>query len=155
MNSPVNDSGTNSNKKVIFSCTGNINRSAAAHAIALMKGATNVASAGTSQKNAGRIMNKKMRRALDRAGFVEAELPVIRSTPLTAQLLDEYDSVVCMASVHWRNIIRDYGMEYSGKLVMFRQDGLDVPDPHFSKESSAYDEVVTMILANLGRHISL
>lgn len=133
-------------KHVLFLCTGNLNRSYAAHAIAQeLLADYEIDSAGTGKTAGGKIANKKMREALLRQQFV---LPIRKSKKMTQELLDWADVVVCMADVHRRKMIEQFGLPFLSKCVMMDPDG-DIPDPHFSKDDEDFDIVVNMIQDNM------
>lgn len=136
-------------KNVLFLCTGNLNRSYAAHAIALEYLSPNqyfVDSAGTGQTAGGKLANKKMREALVRRCYA---IPCRKSKKLTQELADWADVIVCMAEVHRKNVIAQFGLTYAEKCVIFMSDGSDVPDPHFSKDPADFDSVVKLIQDNI------
>jgi protein-tyrosine phosphatase len=131
---------------ILFVCTGNLNRSYAAHAIYQELKDGNVESAGTGKTAGGKLANKKMREALMRAGYA---IPVRKSLKLTQELLDWADVAVCMADVHRQKIIEQFGLTSAAKCVIFMSDGSDVPDPHFSKDPADFDRVVKQIADNI------
>jgi protein-tyrosine phosphatase len=138
-------------KRIVFVCTGNLNRSPAAELIyntkALRKNFPMATSAAVSEKSKGRITNKKMRDALDSAGYRYYN---IRSKPIDRAMIDAHDMVIYMADVHRRKMVEKFGMDIIPKLrpiTDFHEfmKGEDVPDPHFSKDPAAYRKVIDII----------
>jgi protein-tyrosine phosphatase len=136
-------------RNILFLCTGNLNRSYAAHAIALEKLDDKqfiVESAGTGKTAGGKVANKKMREALMRHHFA---LPLRKSRKLTQDDIEWADVIVCMAEIHRKNVLAQFGWDGVMKCVMFLPDGDDVPDPHFSKDDAEFDMVVQTIEDNM------
>jgi protein-tyrosine-phosphatase len=139
-------------KKVLFLCTGNMNRSYAAHVLATDYLLDEVDSAGTGRTCGGKLANKKMREALERIEYPLDHLSSLlyrKSKKLTQELADWADVIVCMAEIHRKNVIAQFGLTYAEKCVIFMPDGSDVPDPHFSKDPADFDRVIKLIQDNM------
>jgi protein-tyrosine-phosphatase len=134
-------------RKILFLCTGNMNRSWAAHMIADEMLLDDIESAGTGKTCGGKKPNKMMVDALARRYYPWTVNR--KSKKVTEDLLDWADVVVCLAAVHRRKIIEQFGLTYASKCVMFMPDGSDVPDPHFSKDPADFDSVVDSIISNM------
>ena len=113
--------------KVLFVCTGNINRSAGAHVILEShnsEGKYEVKSCGTGKvAPLNRKIPRKMRLALEELGYDPNNH---RSQGITESLLQWADSIVCMGNVHVKYIANNYP-EHSSKVVNWQVD-----DPHFA-----------------------
>lgn len=72
-----------------------------------------------------------------------------KSKKLTQEMIDWADVIVCMAEVHRKNVIAQFGLTYAEKCVIFMPAGSDVPDPHFSKDPADFDHVVKLIQDNM------
>lgn len=118
--------------KVLFVCTGNINRSPAAHTIlrSMLLGSTAVAvdSAGLSDYNAGKLTRRRMRDVLENKGY--AYYP-IWSKQVTREMIDSYDLIIYMSDVHERRLTERFGT--SSKYMPITEwssgDVDKIPDP--------------------------
>lgn len=135
--------------KILFVCTGNINRSPAAHTILnnilLDNASVSVDSAGVSSYNRGKLTTKRMRTALEERGYTYYP---IRSKQVTKHMIDVADIVVCMSRRHIKALTEMFG--YSNKYVLmseFSSDGdvSNIPDPNYSSGMSEYRRVVSML----------
>lgn len=130
---------------ILFVCTGNINRSSAAEiftkAIVSEGSDYSVDSAGVSDYNEGRPMNKRMQETVVNMGY---DLPdeMMRSKPVTRELLDWADWVLCMQPRHQLQIIKDFGEDVKSKLGLLSEDG--IKDPH-RKDRETYRRVAEKI----------
>jgi protein-tyrosine phosphatase len=134
-------------KKILYLCTGNLNRSYAAHAIAQerLPSSYEIDSAGTGKTAGGKSPNKRMRDALLRKGYA---VPLRKSKKLTEELVDWADVIVCMGQIHYERVMFEFGFNASMKCVIFLEND-DVPDPHFSKDDAYFDHVVQLIEDNI------
>ena len=111
--------------KVLFVCTGNINRSAAADIIFNESGCGGSRSVGTGKTALKRgKMASKMRRVLESMGYNPEGF---RSTPINEEDLKWADKVVCMGNPHVRRIEEEFP-QHAHKIEVWK-----VMDPHFSK----------------------
>lgn len=96
--------------KILCICTGNMNRSPAAHYLAakkLQNTEHKVDSAGTSKKAVNKPMAKKTRIAMQDYGF-NFGVNDHRSKPLTRELLDWADKVIYMVPGHKASILEEF-----------------------------------------------
>lgn len=114
--------------KVLFLCHGNLNRSPAAEIILrALRPEHEVKSAGLKTSN-GRITARKMRLALERAGYAETST---RSTICTRELIDWADVIYVMDVSNEVRFIEQFG-ENEKVRRMGRSIGVEkIPDPHF------------------------
>lgn len=127
--------------KVLFVCTGNINRSAAAEMIARAVAPEIETRSAACNGEAGRSMPRRMREALADAG-----IPVLphRSTALTADLVAWADLTVGMQPSHLRAVAKFGGAARS--MVEWASTPLTkVPDPQFGGAAS-FPLVVQILL---------
>ncbi len=123
--------------KVLFVCTGNINRSAVADVILRKKEGFEVKSCGTGKtatKNARAA--SRMRRAALKHGF---DLEQHRTTPVSVELIDWADVVVAMGNPH-RKWVENNCPEHIEKLQQW-----DIPDPHFDGDPEACEKCLVAI----------
>jgi protein-tyrosine phosphatase len=124
---------------VLFVCTGNINRSAAAHVILdnHNPGKYEVKSCGTGKVAplSYKIPNK-MLLALGELGYDGSNH---RSQGLTLELLEWADSIICMGNVHVKRIETDHP-QHSHKVTNWL-----VKDPHFAVGNELHRAVAKQI----------
>lgn len=133
---------------VLFVCHGNVNRSAAAHIIALKDYPDlDVRSCGLKTTN-GKITAKKMRDALDRAGY---PTDGIRSTVIDQNLVNWADQIFYMDDANEKRFIEQFGeMDKACKLGNYA--GVKkIPDPAFASDTSVHDHVITLIKVALNK----
>lgn len=130
--------------KVLFLCHGNINRSAAGEIILKsMFPSVEVRSAGLKDKAGGQITNKRMREALNSAGY---STEGIRSRKASQDDIDWSDIVLYMDDSNEKKIVEQFG---ENTLMKSRRLGMyigvsKIPDPQFSGPE-AFKQVVAMI----------
>lgn len=125
--------------RVLFVCTGNINRSVAAEFIARAAWpGVEVSSAGLSDAAGGALVAPKMRQTLTKQGIAfDADH---RSQRATDELVAQSDLVLYMAHVHKKKLL-DRWPQYAEKFKPASPWG-DVPDPHFETGVGAHRAVV-------------
>lgn len=133
--------------KVLFICTGNINRSPAAEIILRSKlpaQGFEVDSAATSPKAGNKLISTKMRAALDGAGY---SYEPTRSKIVTQSLVDWADIIFCMSPVHKRRLQERRLSDFDHKvqcLGVFM--GLEIiHDPHFDSTGVMHHQAVKVI----------
>ena len=134
--------------KIVFLCTGNLNRSAAAHAVALWCGCSSVSSAGTSRNaNKRRPMAKRTRVALLAAGIPPQLITRHRSQYVGDCTLTADDLVVGFQPSHQRwvedNAPQCKYVSFASKCS--RPDWSNkIPDPAFDARiaGEVIDEIV-------------
>jgi protein-tyrosine phosphatase len=124
--------------KLLMMCTGNMNRSAAAHYLAQRKlqgSSHQVDSAGTSKKAVNKPMAKKTREALKQWGF-NFGVKDHRSKPLDRALVDWADKIIYMVPGHYKDIVAEFP-DAKDKLVSmasFSRGKYDhIDDPAWTK----------------------
>ena len=136
--------------KITTLCFGNINRSPAAkyvlEKLAKDKGIEiEVDSAGTSNYNAGKKANKRMRDMMCERGF---DLSDHRAKQITSELLESSDIVVYMDDKNLKKMRTMFTPDQLGtklvKLSMF-SDFDDIEDPHFATSDIAHSMFSTVI----------
>lgn len=137
--------------KVLYVCTGNINRSAAAETITRSKRPRwRVRSAATNLKGDQR-MTRRMREALATAGYDGSRH---RSSPLSQELCQWADLIVGFQPSHIR-AVETLGYQCRSILDWSnKQDWTKVPDPHFDSTGRLHLEVVTFLIPTLDHLIS-
>lgn len=136
--------------KITTLCFGNINRSPAAKYV-LEKLAKDIGleievdSAGTSNYNAGKKANKRMRDMMEERGY---DLSDHRAKQITLELLDSSDIVVYMDDKNLKKMRTMFTPEQLGtklvKLSMFSEFD-DIEDPHFATSDVAHAMFTTVI----------
>lgn len=134
--------------KVLFLCHGNINRSAAAEIITKnLFPSVEVRSAGLKDNAGGQITNKRMREALNSAGYTTEG---IRSRKASQEDVEWADLVFYMDNSNEKKFIDQFGEEparKARKLGMYI--GVEkIPDPQFSGPET-FKHVVTLIEASI------
>jgi protein-tyrosine-phosphatase len=130
---------TDSQTTVLFVCTGNINRSAAAHVILdnHNPGKYKVKSCGTGKvAPMSRKIPRKMLLALEELGYDGSNH---RSQGICESLLQWADVIVCMGNVHEKYVGTHYP-EHSHKVSNWLID-----DPHFATGMDKHREVAKQI----------
>lgn len=126
--------------RVLFICTGSINRSASAKVILLgnnSEGKYEVQACGTgSIAPKGCKMPKKMRTVLEEMGYDPWQH---RSQGISEELLQWADTVVVMGNVHEKFIAKHYPQHLS------KVENWKVKDPHFAKGSEMHRRVAIEI----------
>ena len=136
---------------VLFVCTGNINRSAAAEVMSRVhRPEWNVRSAATNLK-ANKPMSKKMRDLLTYIGYPGPEFH--RSTALTKELVDWADLVIGFQPSHLKAVEDLGGCPRS--LVEFlspdREPMTKIPDPAFDSTGNTHQQVIVLLAEALDR----
>lgn len=133
-------------KKILFVCTGNLNRSYAAQMIARQMFPENeYDSVGTGKTCGGKLASKKIRVALERMGITfDSDR---RSKPLTANEIDWADDIVCMGRSNLNKINSLFGCQC-------RLFSTGIHDPNFDKDQQSYDSVVEEIITKMPLVIS-
>ena len=125
---------------ILFICTGNLNRSAAADVILNAHntaGKYEIKSCGTGKvAPLGRKIPRKTLLALEELGFDGTSH---RTQGLTPDLLQWADVIVCMGNVHEKHIAEHYP-QHSHKVTNWL-----VKDPHFATGMEMHREVVKQI----------
>ncbi len=134
---------------VLFVCTGNINRSAAAVILAQKYSGWKVKGAALNLKS-GRPMNRCMR---DLLGL---DLNDHRSTAISAELIEWADILVGFQPSHMKQLLqlsrgaRPHKPVYN--IVRWLDDGeIKVPDPQFDSTGQLHREVLRMLKVALPR----
>ena len=132
---------------ILFICTGNLNRSAAAHVILEFHNSNHkVQSCGTGKvAPLHRKIPRKMRLALEELAYNPNDH---RSQGLTPELLEWADQIVCMGNVHVKRIAEQYP-QYNNKVINWLID-----DPHFAtgveKHRAVTKEIEIKVLNHFG-----
>jgi protein-tyrosine phosphatase len=124
---------------ILFVCTGNINRSAAAHVIlhSHNPGKYKVKSCGTGKvAPSSSKIPRKMRLVLEELGYDPNNH---RSQGITESLVEWATVIVCMGDVH-QKYIAEYYPEHSHKVSNWL-----VKDPHFATGNELHYEVAKQI----------
>jgi protein-tyrosine phosphatase len=134
-------------RNILFVCTGNINRSAAAEIMfnSIFKNIAVSRSCAINEK-AGVPMSKKMAKVLVDNGFLSTDR---RSVAISNDLLDWADIIIAFQPSHLTNIAsRGYS---SINIVDFIPGNKQkkVPDPHFDSSGDTHKVVYSMIAASL------
>jgi protein-tyrosine phosphatase len=120
-------------ESVVFVCTGNINRSAAAEVLAQRCAAQmglscRFTSAATSPNNTGQLMSKRMRDAI---AVPKESAP--RSRPLTERIVSEADLILGVQQHHVRKIKSAFpGAAHKVRLLGEYGSVGEISDPHFN-----------------------
>lgn len=126
--------------KVLFICTGSINRSASAKVILLgndFEDKYEVQACGTGKiAPKGCKIPKKMRLVLEEMGYDPRQH---RSQGISEELLEWADTVIVMGNVHEKFIAKNYP-QHLNKVENWKID-----DPHFSKGSEVHKRVAVEI----------
>ena len=103
---------------ILYVCSGNINRSAAARYISKLKYSKNhlFRSAGTSKKSVGKKMTKKMRLILEDALGIDADGH--RSQNINLNLIKWADIIICFADVHVNSLYSEFDFYLRKKKVI-------------------------------------
>jgi len=132
--------------RILYVCTGNINRSAAAHVITQHAfPGHEVRSAATNLK-AGKPMAKKMRVTMIENGIPGSHQH--RSTALTADLVEWADLVIGFQPSHLKHVAALGGSARS-LIEWLDADVSKVPDPAFDSSGDTHRLVAAMILEAL------
>ena len=136
---------------VLFVCHGNVNRSAAAEIIARKDYPSwTIKSCGLKTTN-GKITAKKMREALDRAGYPTEG---IRSTVIDQNLVNWADQIFYMDDANEKRFIEQFG-EMSKACKLGNYAGVHkIPDPAFAKDTAVHDHVIQLIKVALSKWIT-
>lgn len=130
--------------KVLFVCTGNINRSAAAVFLAQDFSGWEVKGAALNLKS-GRPMNRRMR---DLLGL---NINDHRSTAISAELIEWADILVGFQPSHMRQLTERTNKPVYN-IVRWLDDGeTKVPDPQFDSSGRLHHEVLRMLRVALPR----
>lgn len=124
---------------ILFICTGNLNRSAAAHVILNSHGSDKyeVKSCGTGKvAPLKKEIPRKMRTALEGLGY---DPDNHRSQGISEELLYWADIVVVMGNVH-RRFIADNFPQHEGKV-----ENWNIKDPHFEPGCEVHRQVAKQI----------
>lgn len=137
--------------KVLFVCHGNVNRSAAAHIMAMKDYPDlDVLSCGLKTTE-GKITAKKMREALGRAGYPTQG---IRSRPIDQQLVNWADQIFYMDDANEKRFIEQFG-EMSKACKLGNYAGVKkIPDPAFSADTTVHDHVIQLIKVAMNKWIT-
>lgn len=134
-------------KKILFVCTGNINRSVAAE-IMLNSVFHNIAIAKSCAANGkgGNPISPKMANVLKENGFNVLEH---RSTSITAEILDWADIIIGFQPSHLKKVA-ELGHK-AINIVDFIPNTKDkkIPDPHFDSSGKTHKVVYGMIASAL------
>lgn len=134
-------------KNILFVCTGNINRSAAAEIMfnSIFKNIANVKSCAVNGKG-GVPIAPKMARVLIDNGFSPISH---RSTAINNELLDWADIVIGFQPSHLTNIAKRGYRAISIVDFIPGNKQKKVPDPHFDSSGETHKIVYAMIAAAL------
>jgi len=129
---------------ILFICTGNINRSAAAEIILKqLRSRFNVDSAGISDARHGKT-TKKMMEALERKGFISEP---VKSNKINREQFDWANIIYYMQPSHLKSLqdcFPDEDLSKAKPLVMYSTTGLKkIIDPHFDgRHDLALDQLL-------------
>lgn len=113
---------------ILFVCTGNINRSPASEIIyKSLNYRDNVTSAALTNKKS-LITSKRMREALEKAGYKYTE---IRSKPVTKALIDWADTILYMQKSHLDQLVDRFGSSHKYKNLASYIGKNKIHDPAF------------------------
>jgi protein-tyrosine phosphatase len=129
--------------KVLFVCHGNINRSPSAEIIARqLMPHWQVRSCGLKTWQ-GRITSKKMRETLNRRGYPTQG---IRSTPITAELVEWADRIFYMDGGNQRRFLAEFGaMPKAQRLSDYTASVNSIPDPTWCKDYTVHEQLVDLL----------
>jgi protein-tyrosine-phosphatase len=130
--------------KILFVCTGNINRSAAAEVMARQLHPDWIIQSAATNLKANKPMSKKMRLALVEAGYPKVDFH--RSTALSKSLVDWADLVVGFQPSHLKAISDLGGNPISLVEYLDLSPALTkVPDPAFDSSGDTHRFVISLI----------
>ncbi|MDE5629498.1 MAG: hypothetical protein K2I69_08055 [Muribaculaceae bacterium] len=125
--------------KILFVCTGNASRSAAAEAVLKKMLANNnikdveVASCGTKVPE-GLDREEVMCRIAAEHGYALGG----KAIPMTEELLNSADKIIVMTEQHRNEVTRLLKYEHWNRIVRFNDycfnESTDLPDPHYQTE---------------------
>ena len=132
---------------ILFICTGNVNRSPAAQII--LENMSNedksilVDSAAISDYQKGNKMIKRMTDTLREYGYKIDNIPI--SKPITQELVDWADMILCMQPHHLISILDKFGEKYRNKtrpLSNFSSKNIrGINDPHGKFQKVYYETI--------------
>lgn len=136
--------------RILFICSGNINRSPAAEVILKSLIAGNpelknieVASSGVGKTAGGKLTTLKMMAALKGNGY---DCDRIRSTKLDLAGANDATSIIVFTANHAAKVLKILGVTSSEKVVdAARLTGMEFPDPHFDGSGEKHWEVLSRI----------
>ena len=132
--------------KILFTCHGNVNRSAAGEIILKkLKPEWKVISGSLREKhNQGKLTTKKMRETLNEMGYFTEG---IRSTATTQEMIDSVDVVFYMDNSNEKLLISRFGDKVLEKSIRLSSliNEKSIPDPGFSAGLEMFKKVVPMI----------
>jgi protein-tyrosine phosphatase len=139
--------------RILFVCTGNICRSPTAEGVfrhlvgaAGLESAFHIESAGTEDYHAGETPDaRSVKKALEKG----VDLSRQRARQVREADFSDFDYIYAMDSGHHRILAKRAPKAATAKLVMFRADGEDVPDPWYGTEAD-FENVYALVHDNAG-----
>jgi len=139
--------------RVLFVCTGNICRSPTAEGVfrhlasaSGLEAAFHIDSAGTEDYHEGEPPDARtVKKALEKG----VDLSRQRARQVKAADFADFDYIYAMDSGHHRILTKRAPETAREKIIMFRADGEDVPDPWYGTEAD-FENVYALVHENAG-----
>ena len=138
--------------KVLFVCHGNVNRSAAAHIIAVQDYPDLEVKSCGLKATEGTLTTKKMRGILNENGY---KTEGIRSTQINQELVDWADVIFYMDDANEKRFVNQFGnLSKAQKLSNFIPGVKKIPDPGFSSGTEDHQKAFDLVKAAIDKWIT-